>query len=87
MLDSNETFAHPAAAKTTPAAAVACRSCGAPLTAAQYYCPECDTPHFPHLKASLASPFLKMFTFFVVIAGPVAAYTLWELLSRVALKL
>jgi hypothetical protein len=62
----------------------ACRSCGHTLASSDYYCPECDKPHFPHLKASLSRPMMSMLAFAMVIAGPVAAYTLYVTLMGLA---
>ncbi|MBX9925346.1 MAG: hypothetical protein K2Y05_03220 [Hyphomicrobiaceae bacterium] len=85
MRDSNEPVAHRAVANASASTAV-CRNCATALVNQEYYCPECDTPHFPNLKGSLLSPSIKFLAFFFVIAGPVAAYTLWEVLQRISFK-
>ena len=85
MRDSNEAVVHHAVANASSSTAE-CRNCGTALVNKEYYCPECETPHFPHLKSSLHAPSIKLLAFFFVIAGPVAAYTLWEVLQRIAFK-
>jgi hypothetical protein len=78
MRDSNETPT--VVADTVPA----CRACGTKLANREYYCPECDTPHLPHLLPSLAAPGVRTFVFAAIIAGPVFLYTLYEVVIRFA---
>lgn len=81
MKDSNEIAAVRAASS---AATATCRNCGHTLMNREYYCPECNSPHFPHLKPALVSPMMSMLAFVLVIAGPVAAYTAYVKLLQVA---
>ncbi len=86
MKASNQTAARSSSAPSATAAST-CRKCGTKLANLEYYCPECATPHFPHLKTSLLSPSIKFLAFFAVIAGPIAAYTFWEVLTRFSFKI
>ncbi|MDZ4842344.1 MAG: hypothetical protein SH859_09415 [Hyphomicrobium aestuarii] len=93
MKKPNVAVARPSKANPGPitasatASAASCRNCGTALPNREYYCPECDTPHFAHLRSSLLSPSIKFLAFFMVIAGPIAAYTLWEVVQRFAWKI
>lgn len=87
MKDTNEASPPVLAMATAKATGAACRNCGTALAAREYYCPDCDTPHFPHLKSALVAPGVRGLAFFLVIAGPVAVYTLWEAIQRIAFKM
>jgi hypothetical protein len=80
MRDSNEIAGRAASDAVT----ATCRNCNHTLANREYYCPECNSPHFPHLKPALASPMMSMLVFFLIIAGPVAAYTAYVKLMQVA---